>query len=168
MKCKEINYLSLFQSCIKAEKNSGQIRSMLLSWKHGFHDQSHTVTFPNSSSILPPYQRHSKNLPPLVASFLCITHPSVHFSFSRLQPESLIFFLVCQRFASSCYLLPTFQKKKNHNSQEQSYFETQPGCSMAYHYYFTKGLFVWPAALCSCICSDHSAVSSIELQTEGS
>lgn len=31
-------------------------------------------------------------LPLLAASFMCITHPAVHFGFSGLQLESLIFF----------------------------------------------------------------------------
>lgn len=43
MKHKEVNYLHLLQSNIKAEKNSGQSRSMLPSWKNWLHDQSPTV-----------------------------------------------------------------------------------------------------------------------------
>lgn len=44
-----------------------------------------------------------------------------------------VFSFFFQGFASSWYLLPTFSRKKNHSSQEQSYFESQPGCSMLCH-----------------------------------
>lgn len=89
---------------IKAEKNSGQIRSTLPSCKHWLHDQSHSVPCPSSSSVLPSHQRHSKSLPLLVASFMYITPPSVHFSFSWLQFESWNFFLVCLPLHIICCL----------------------------------------------------------------
>lgn len=100
MKHKEVNYLHLLQSNIKAEKNSEQIHAALLEklipWP--------IPHCPSSSSVLSSYQRQSRNFPLLVTSFMCITHPSVQL----LSAIAWIFILFFHFFFSGVCLFMIF------------------------------------------------------------